>query len=280
MKTRPFAGLTALLPATAVVLLIGRVPAACTQLASATAPYPPRLDTLLGAVAVLLAVAATAWLTFLSGVALICRVIRRPVPRRLLAWSPPSWRPVVAAVAGTVVLVAPPASAATTTPGSPGASGASSASGAAVRPPTSAFQGLPLPDRPGRLAAPRPARPQGEPPQDAPTIRTAPEGAPPPARGIDSPSTSVRSTAEPSGRRVRAGETLWSIAADELRSAGDVAGPRRIDRSWRRWYAANRSLIGADPDALRVGLVLRRPGRAPAPDTPSSPAALDEGEPR
>jgi hypothetical protein len=49
---------------------------------------------------------------------------------------------------------------------------------------------------------------------------------------------------------VRRGDTLWSIARRHLgRAAGDAA----VDREWRRWYAANRAVIGADPDLILPG---------------------------
>ena len=55
---------------------------------------------------------------------------------------------------------------------------------------------------------------------------------------------------------VRPGDTLWSIAARHLdpeATAGDIA------ESWPQWYAANRELIGPNPDRLAVGLVLTEP---------------------
>ncbi|MFF5791381.1 LysM peptidoglycan-binding domain-containing protein [Paeniglutamicibacter sp. NPDC012692] len=55
---------------------------------------------------------------------------------------------------------------------------------------------------------------------------------------------------------VRPGDTLWSIAARHLApeaTAGDIA------EAWPQWYAANRELIGPNPDSLAVGLVLTQP---------------------
>lgn len=49
---------------------------------------------------------------------------------------------------------------------------------------------------------------------------------------------------------VQPGDTLWHIAARSL-PAGATA--TRIDREWRRWYRANRSVIGADPDLILPG---------------------------
>lgn len=55
---------------------------------------------------------------------------------------------------------------------------------------------------------------------------------------------------------VRRGDTLWAIAARHL-GAGASAG--QIAREWPRWYAANRAVIGPDPDLLRPGQHLRPP---------------------
>src|SRR5699024_3166101 len=55
---------------------------------------------------------------------------------------------------------------------------------------------------------------------------------------------------------VRAGESLWSIAADDLPVG---ATNRAIDRSWRAWWRANRKVIGADPHVIRPGQVLHAP---------------------
>lgn len=55
---------------------------------------------------------------------------------------------------------------------------------------------------------------------------------------------------------VRPGDTLWSIAARHLApeaTTGDIA------EAWPQWYAANRELIGPNPDSLAVGLVLTQP---------------------
>jgi hypothetical protein len=56
---------------------------------------------------------------------------------------------------------------------------------------------------------------------------------------------------------VRRGDTLWSLAAARLRPS---ATPAEIDAEWRRWYAANRAVVGADPDLILPGQRLRAPG--------------------
>jgi nucleoid-associated protein YgaU len=46
------------------------------------------------------------------------------------------------------------------------------------------------------------------------------------------------------------GDTLWGIAAEHLDARADAA---TIAGATRRWYAANRHVIGADPDLIRPG---------------------------
>ena len=56
---------------------------------------------------------------------------------------------------------------------------------------------------------------------------------------------------------VRAGDTLWSIAARHL---GTDARADDIARAWPLWWEANRNVIGNDPDFILPGQVLRAPG--------------------
>lgn len=71
-----------------------------------------------------------------------------------------------------------------------------------------------------------------------------PSSGPSPARGAG--------PATPRGELVvvSAGDTLWAIAGEEL-----AAGAPH----WRRLYAANRKVIGDDPDLIRPGQRLRVP---------------------
>lgn len=55
---------------------------------------------------------------------------------------------------------------------------------------------------------------------------------------------------------VRRGDTLWSIAARQL---GDDASDAEIAAAWPHWYAANRAVVGDDPDLLHPGQVLTVP---------------------
>lgn len=69
---------------------------------------------------------------------------------------------------------------------------------------------------------------------------------------------------------VRAGDTLWSIAARRL---GPSATVQDVAEEWPRWYAVNRAVIGPDPDLILPGQELSIPG----PVRASSPVAA-QGE--
>lgn len=58
---------------------------------------------------------------------------------------------------------------------------------------------------------------------------------------------------------VHRGDTLWSIAAAHL---GPHADAQAIAAEWPRWYAANRHVIGDDPDQLSIGTRLQTPDHA------------------
>lgn len=61
---------------------------------------------------------------------------------------------------------------------------------------------------------------------------------------------------------VAAGDSLWRIAQ---RALGPDASDQEVAAEWPRWYAANADVIGADPDHVVPGQVLRTPGGAAAP---------------
>lgn len=68
---------------------------------------------------------------------------------------------------------------------------------------------------------------------------------------------------EPVHRRVvTRGESLWAIAEQHL---GPTATPAQVAAEWPRWYAANRDVVGPDPDLLRVGVVLEAPAAGGTP---------------
>lgn len=55
---------------------------------------------------------------------------------------------------------------------------------------------------------------------------------------------------------VRAGDSLWRIAAQHL---DPLASPAQIAAAWPGWYAANRDVVGPDPGLIHPGQVLSRP---------------------
>lgn len=88
----------------------------------------------------------------------------------------------------------------------------------------------------------------------------APEWIPIPVRSHPPVSLTAprQSPAEESTREVvvRRGDTLWDLAAAYLPQEATDA---EIAAEWQRWYAANRAVIGADPDLILPGQVLHIP---------------------
>ncbi|WP_210440260.1 LysM peptidoglycan-binding domain-containing protein [Nocardioides xinjiangensis] len=69
----------------------------------------------------------------------------------------------------------------------------------------------------------------------------------------DRPAGAPEAPATPGTHVVRPGDSLWSIARDHPGS-GDV------HTRWRAIWAANREVVGRDPDLIHPGQVLRLPG--------------------
>ena len=72
------------------------------------------------------------------------------------------------------------------------------------------------------------------------------------------PAASV-SAAIPATHLVRPGESLWSSAAQSLARRGTETSPRAVAAEWPRWYAANRAVVGADPNLIHPGQRLVAP---------------------
>lgn len=87
--------------------------------------------------------------------------------------------------------------------------------------------GLPLPDRPVATAT------------ATASVRPAP---------VSAPATSTIT--------VQPGDSLWSIAAEELPAQ---ASTTQVTQAWHAWYDANRDVIGTDPHLIRPGQVLTTP---------------------
>jgi LysM domain len=195
-------------------------------------------DDALADVAAVLALAAWTWL-LLGAVVTVVEALSHPTGRPLAPRiAPAAWRRLVVSIVGIGMLSAP-AGLAQASPGGPGgpASSGGPARLAGSDPgslsqggPAQAIRGLPLPDRPF-------SRQRSE----------SPSAAAPGA--VSSPNLQVT---------VRPGDSLWAIAARHL-------DPRATDQAiadeWRRWYAANRTGIGPNPDLIYPGMVLRAPTR-------------------
>jgi len=110
-----------------------------------------------------------------------------------------------------------------------------------------------------RTTAPTPAAPTDAARTDAAPI--APPSRPGPATPPVRPTAAI-----PAVVVVQAGDSLWSLAEAALRSAG-TADPTdcQVARAWPRWWAANREVVGDDPDLLLPGTVLRPPPGTPGP---------------
>lgn len=101
------------------------------------------------------------------------------------------------------------------------------------------------------------------PPEPAAPMAPAPDWTPQPTRALPSVTlTAPRAqVSAPSEVTVRRGDTLWDLAAAYL---APEATDAEVAAEWQRWYAANRDVIGADPDRILPGQVLRIPMPADA----------------
>ncbi|GAA2489576.1 hypothetical protein GCM10009858_29590 [Terrabacter carboxydivorans] len=73
---------------------------------------------------------------------------------------------------------------------------------------------------------------------------------------------------------VRRGDSLWSVAARYL---GSSATDAEVAREWPRWYAANRDVVGDDPDLLTPGQLLRPPDAVVGSSAVRHPSASAAG---
>lgn len=112
------------------------------------------------------------------------------------------------------------------------------------------------------------------------TLPSAASAAPAPTQGRPVPApvagAAVRAHA-PATYVVRAGDSLWAIAARQL---GPGASDAQIAAEWPRWYRANRAVIGSNPSLLLVGMRLavphgRRTGTSASPHHAPAPSGPD-----
>jgi LysM domain len=242
---------------------------------------PASYETLLGLAAA--AVAATC-LVWLAGSALL--IVLASLPGAFAYWidgvaqrlAPIPWRRTVHLALGVAVLAAPISSATAWADGhSVRATAPDEAGGCRPNPPSLDRPApdpasLPPVDRPveapatGQLdRSELSVQPPGGHPRQQPTTTPPTPWMPAPPPGP----THTTPAADPllTGRQreavivaedvvVHRGDTLWHIAARHL---GPEASAAEIATEWPRWWSANRSVIGDDPDLILPGQRLRPP---------------------
>jgi len=242
----------------AVLLAVAR-----EQWSAVGGPGPAALDEVVVAVVTAAAAALTAWLGACGLAALLGHLpgqVGRLARAWADAWAPAAVRRVAAVVVGAAVggVLAPGSAAGSAPPPAPGFAATAIES---VMPPAPGFA----------VTTPRRESLSGLPGQAAardPEAAAGLSGADPsgpgwtPTRPLERRQVSPRLVAGAAPRPgpapvvVLRGDSLWSIAARHL---GPDATDAEVATEWPRWYAANRGLIGDDPDVLLPGQVLRSP---------------------
>jgi LysM domain-containing protein len=185
-----------------------------------TGPVPPRPEEPLEFVCSTLACALLAWLT-LSLAAGLAAAVPGTVGRLALAVhlriTPRILRTAIALAVGTSL----------------SAVGGQSALASPLVPRTAHSSSAPAPVHPA-TSSPTPLPDPGWRPAPAPVAGT-----------LAGDRVAVRGSVV-----VHDGDTLWALAR---RALPETAPDLVVDRGWRRIHAANRSVIGADPDLIRAG---------------------------
>jgi hypothetical protein len=227
-----------------------------------TAPGPASIDEALTLVAAVVAALLCSWLGLSTLAALLTHLpgrLGRLADRVARTWAPPVSRRLAAVLVGAAVTGAlAPGTALGEAP--PPAAAAVPAAQAAPPAGTAAPAGLAPLDEPGfaptEAAVPSPGfAPTADTPiDDAPGwVPTRPVHRPQPSAALVVPGHARPDAAEVVVHR---GDTLWSIVARHL---GSHASDAEVARAWPRWYAANREVIGDDPDLIKPGQVLHAP---------------------
>jgi nucleoid-associated protein YgaU len=247
----PGVALVAVGVAVLLALLSQVVGATVAAVGDTVAPGPARPEDVVGALAGLATLGLLTW----AAVALVVSALAALLPggrrhtsavARIVA--PNIVRHLVAALVGAAVIgTATPAGAGT---GPPGPAACADVGPVAV------------------VAAARDAAPDKLSPAwhaTSPTVTpgwlpTEPLARPAPREGADPAvvtSSRRRLSASVDGEVVvRRGDTLWSLTERHL---GPGATAAQVDRDWRRWYAANRSVLRRGPDHLVPGMRLTPP---------------------
>ncbi len=208
---------------------------------SGAAGVPVAVDDALVAAAAALAATGLVWFVLTLVLAALSGApgaVGRGAARLSAAVTPRAARQLAALLLGAGVVTGAGAGTASAAPGGPRLPDPGWSAAAVVGSPEGAASVHPTP--PG--AAPDP----GWTP-DAPRVRPQPDV------GVVSGRFSATDT---DAVVVHRGDSLWTLAARHL---GPGASDVEVARAWPRWYDANRAVIGADPDLLLPGQVLRVP---------------------
>ena len=108
------------------------------------------------------------------------------------------------------------------------------------------------------------AGPDGTPAEDAVSPLWRPAPPQPPAGNVLTPAPRT----EQAEVVVVAGDTLWSLAAEQL---GPLATDAEIAAHWPRWHALNLAVVGPDPHLILPGQILSAPAPTPPHEGRTAP---------
>ncbi len=153
-----------------------------------------------------------------------------------------------------------PAAAPTTAPPAPGSAPGSAPGTAPVTAPATSPATAPS-TTVGTIETTYPADVVGRGDDDRP-LHTVPGTVPLPTALIAPPRVSAAASPSVDPARsvvVRPGDSLWALAERAVSATGQPATAAAVAVAWPHWWSANREVIGADPDLLLPGTVLRAP---------------------
>ena len=96
-------------------------------------------------------------------------------------------------------------------------------------------------------------------PKPAPTKAPVPTASPEPAAPVTGPQQGGTVTKKAYTFKIARGDTLWEITQTALRSTGRSTSNASTAAYVAKLYAANRSVIGSDPDLILVGTTVTWP---------------------
>ncbi|GAB3532892.1 LysM peptidoglycan-binding domain-containing protein [Arthrobacter tecti] len=200
----------------------------------------PGVESLVGLAVSILGQLVLVWWALTFCIALIAEILSRrglhPAATRTGSFSPVFMRSLACAVLGFSLFAVPAAHADAPAPASVAVAQEAQQAAEAAAP-------SPLWAAAGETHVPEPLWQPTAPPADGGLLVKADRTAGP----------SSANTAEVI---VQPGDSLWSIAAKHL---GPTASEAEVAKAWPQWFAANKQVIGEQPDLLLPGQVLYAP---------------------